>query len=154
VKSLIAAVPLFFVSALKATEPGVSIYPLVGSIYVMEDSHFAKTNCGVYIGTDSVTLNGAGWSPDVAELLAQEIPKVTDKPIKNVVVPDHDPEYSGGISYWKRIGANVVSTTLTKETLKSEWTKAVDFTREHAANQALCFAVSPNGRLDLKVLGR
>jgi metallo-beta-lactamase class B len=48
-----------------------------------------------------------------------------------VILPDHDPEYSGGISYWKRSGANVVSTTLTEETLKGDWTRAVDFTRKH-----------------------
>src|SRR5262245_14889122 len=115
----------------RAAEPGISIYPLIGSVYVAEDSHYAKTNYAVYVGQTSVTIVGAGWSPDTAELLAQEIRRITDKPVKDVILPDHDPEYAGGIAYWKRSGANVVSTKLTEETLKSEWAKSVDFTRKH-----------------------
>lgn len=130
-KSLSAAVSSLCVFVLKAAEPGMYMYPLVGPIYVAEDSHYAKTNYAVYIGVESVTVVGAGWSPDTAELLAQEIRKVTDKPVKDVILPDRDPEYAGGTSYWKRIGANVVSTALTEETLKSDWAKAVDFTRKH-----------------------
>lgn len=76
----------------KATEAGVSIYPLVGSVYVAEDSHYAKTNYAVYVAAASVIIIGAEWSPDTAESLAQEIRKVTDKPIKDVILPDHDPE--------------------------------------------------------------
>jgi len=131
VRSLVAAIALVCVFVLKGAEPGVSIYQLVGPVYVAEDTHFAKTNYAVYIGAESVTLVGAGWTPDVAEQLAREIRRITDKPIRDVILPDHDPEYTGGISYWKRSGANVVSTALTEETLKSDWTKAVDFTRKH-----------------------
>jgi metallo-beta-lactamase class B len=130
VKSFITLL-FFSVSVVRASEPGISIYPLIDSIYVAEDSHYAKTNYAVYVGASSVTIVGAGWSPETAELLAQEIKKVTDKPVKHVILPDHDPEYTGGISYWKRSGANVVSTALTEETLKTDWTKAVDFTRKH-----------------------
>jgi metallo-beta-lactamase class B len=85
----------------------------------------------VYIGVESVTVVGAGWSPDIAELLAEEIRRVTEKPIRDVIIPDHDPEYAGGISYWKRNGANVVSTALTEKRLKSDWANAVDFTRRY-----------------------
>jgi len=134
VRSLVAAIALVCVFVLKGAEPGVSIYQLVGPVYVAEDTHFAKTNYAVYIGAESVTLVGAGWTPDVAEQLAREITRITDKPIRDVILPDHDPEYTGGISYWKRSGANVVSTALTEETLKSDWTKAVDFTRKHFPN--------------------
>jgi metallo-beta-lactamase class B len=130
-KSFIPVFLLFSVSAAKATEPSVSIYPLVGSVYVAEDSHYAKTNYVVYIGAKSVTVVGAGWSPDTAELLAQEIKNVTNKPIDDVILPDHDPEYAGGASYWKRLGVNIVSTDLTEETLKKDWAKAGDFTRKY-----------------------
>ena len=130
-KSFVAAILLFSISVATATESTPSIYPVSGPVYVVEDSHFAKTNYAVYIGGESVTVVGAGWSPDIAELLAQKIRGITDKPIRDVIVPDHDPEYAGGNSYWKRTGANVVSTALTAETLKSDWTKAVDFTRQH-----------------------
>ena len=46
-------------------------------------------------------------------------------------MPDHDREYAGGSAYWKRIGANIVSTKLTEETLKKDWVKAGDFTRKY-----------------------
>src|SRR5882762_1491595 len=94
-KSIIGTLFLFLIATAKATEAGVSIYPLIGSVYVAEDSHYAKTNYAIYVGLSSVTIIGAGRSPDTAELLAQEIRKVTDKPIKDVILPDHDPEYSG-----------------------------------------------------------
>ena len=133
VKSFIALL-FFSISVVRASEPDVSIYPLTDSIYVAEDSHYAKTNYAVYVGAASVTIVGAGWSPGTAELLAREIREVTHKPVKDVILPDHDPEYAGGISYWRRNGANVLSTALTEETLKSDWTKAVDFTRKHFPN--------------------
>jgi metallo-beta-lactamase class B len=131
VKSLIATILLFCISLANATDAGISIYLLTGSIYVVEDSHYAKTNYVLYIGAASVTLVGAGWSPETAELLAQKIRTVTDKPVKEVVLPDHDPEYAGGIAYWKRIGANIVSTELTEQTLKSDWNKTGEFTRKY-----------------------
>ena len=125
------ALSFLSISMVRAAEPGISIYPVIDSVYVAEDSHYAKTNYAVYVGPASVTIVGAGWSPDTAELLAREIRRITDKPVKDVIVPDHDPEYAGGIAYWKRIGANVVSTALTEETLRSDWAKAVDFMRKY-----------------------
>jgi metallo-beta-lactamase class B len=107
------------------------MYPLFGSVYLVEDRHYAKTNYAVYIGAKSVIVVGAGWSPDTAELVAQEIRKVTNKPISDVIIPDHDPEYAGGTAYWKRLGANIVATELTEEILKRDWTKAGDFTRRY-----------------------
>jgi len=130
VKSFVA-LSFLSISMVRAADPGISIYPLIDPIYVAEDSHYAKTNYALYVGQTSVTIVGAGWSPDTAKLLAQEISRITYKPVKDVILPDHDPEYAGGIAYWKRSGANVVSTALTEETLKSDWTKAVDFTRKH-----------------------
>jgi metallo-beta-lactamase class B len=130
-KSFVATMVSLSIWTARATEPGVSMYPLIGSIYVAEDSHYAKTNYLVYIGTSSVTVIGAGWSPDTAEMLAQEIRKVTDKPVNDVILPDHDPEYAGGSSYWKGIGANIISTELTEQVLKRDWAKAVDFTRKY-----------------------
>src|ERR1700730_15560002 len=120
-KSLIAFLLLFSISVARANDSGVSLYHLIGSVYVAEDSHYAKTNYAVYVRTTSVTVVGAGWSPDTAELLAQEIKKVTDKPVHDVILPDHDPEYAGGNAYWMRLGANIISTELTAEVLKSEW---------------------------------
>lgn len=131
VKSFIVALSLISIFAAKAADPEISVYHLVGAVYVAEDPHYAKTNYAVYVGAASVTVVGAGWSPDRAELLAQAIRKVTDKPISDVILPDHDPEYAGGSAYWKRIGANIVSTELTEQVLKKDWVKVGDFTRKH-----------------------
>ena len=130
-KSFVATLFLFLIATAKAAEAAVSIYPLIGSVYVAEDSHYAKTNYAIYMGATSVTLIGAGWSPDAAESLAQEIRKVTDKPIKDVILPDHDPEYTGSSAYWKRIGATITSTELTEEVLKRDWDKTGEFTRKY-----------------------
>ena len=56
---------------------------------------------------------------------------MTNKPVSDVILPDHDPEYAGGSAYWKRIGANIVSTKLTEQTLEKDWAKAGDFTRKY-----------------------
>ena len=126
-----AAILLALIASANAGEPAVSVYPLKGSLYVAEDSHYAKTNYVVYLGPKSVTVVGSGWSPEAAELFAQEIRKITDKPIENVIIPDHDPEYAGGTAYWKRIGAKVIATETTERTLKTEWPKATEFARKH-----------------------
>ena len=126
-----AAAVLAPITSTNAGEPALSIYALKGSLYIAEDSHYAKTNYVVYLGEKSVTVVGAGWSPQTAELLAQELAKITDKPINNVIIPDHDPEYAGGIAYWKRIGTNVLATKTTDRALKTEWAKATEFTRKH-----------------------
>ncbi len=136
------AVLLALIASINAGEPAVSIYALKGSLYIAEDSHYAKTNYVVYVGAKSVTVVGGGWSPETAELLAREIRKITDKPIENVIIPDHDPEYAGGIAYWKRIGAKVVATGTTEQTLKNEWPKTTEFTRKH-------FPTYPNVPLEL-----
>ena len=97
VRIVIAAVLLVVIASINAGEPAVSIYALKGSLYIAEDSHYAKTNYIFYVGPKSVTVVGGGWSPETAELLSQEIRKITDKTIENVIIPDHDPEYAGGI---------------------------------------------------------
>jgi len=50
VKSSIAGILLLSISGLYATEPTVSIYPVSDSLFVAEDSHYAKTNYAVYPG--------------------------------------------------------------------------------------------------------
>ena len=137
-----APILLALIASINADEPMVSIHALKGSLYIAEDSHYAKTNYIVYVGPKSVTVVGAGWSPETAELFAQEIQRITDKPIENVIIPDHDPEYAGGIAYWKRIGAKIIATETTERELKAEWPKATEFVRKY-------FPTYPNVPLEL-----
>jgi len=137
-----AAILSELIASLNAGEPAISIHALKGSLYVAEDSHYAKTNYLVYVGPKSVTVVGAGWSPEAAELFAQEIQRITDKPIEKVIIPDHDPEYAGGIAYWKRIGAKIIATETTERALETEWPKATEFARKY-------FPTYPNVPLEL-----
>ncbi len=127
---LVVTALLFLFSCLTwAADLAVSLSHLIGSIYVVEDPHYAKTNSVVYVGRTSVTVIGATWSPETARLLANEIRKISDKPITDVIDPSYNPEYSGGNAYWKGIGANIVSTDLTRDLLRSDWQKVGDFVR-------------------------
>ncbi|MCP4677483.1 MAG: subclass B2 metallo-beta-lactamase [Deltaproteobacteria bacterium] len=112
-----------------AAPPEVSLEQLIGPIYVVEDSYYSKENSIVYIGTDSVTIVGATWTPETAELLADEIKRITGKPISEVVNTNYHTDRAGGNSYWKSIGAQIISTKMTYDLLKSDWSKIVEWTR-------------------------
>jgi metallo-beta-lactamase class B len=127
-KSIICAALVSWFSVANAVPSQVSLSHLVGPIYVVEDSYYSKENSVVYIGTDSVTVVGATWTPETAALLANEIRKITSKPISEVVNTNYHTDRAGGNAYWKSIGAQIVSTQMTYDLLKSDWTKIVDWT--------------------------
>lgn len=124
-------VMMMSLSAAYAAPPKVYMFHLTGDVYVAVDSEYAKVNCAVYIGTSSVTVVGATWSPEAAALLAGEIGKVTDRPIAEVINTDYNPEYAGGNAYWKSIGARIVSTKLTYDLLKRNWDTVGNFIRKY-----------------------
>ena len=70
---LIGVLLLLSLSEVYAATTGVTLTHLTGSIYLVEDSHYAKTNSLVYIGQKSVTVIGATHTPETAKLLAEEI---------------------------------------------------------------------------------
>ena len=131
---LIGVLLLLSLSEVYAATTGVTLTHLTGSIYLVEDSHYAKTNSLVYIGQKSVTVIGATHTPETAKLLAEEIRQVTDNPISEVINTDYNPEYAGGNAYWKDIGADIVATELTSTLLAREWDKVGDFTRRYFPN--------------------
>src|SRR5438105_1575741 len=96
-----AAFLLLLVTGLRAEEPAIRLTRLRGPLYIVEYDHFAKTNYLFDIGPSSVTLIGATWTPDTAKALNQQIKQVTDLPVREVVIPSPDPEWSGGTAYWK-----------------------------------------------------
>ena len=107
------------------------MHHLTGPLYVVVDTHYAKTNSLVYIGPSSVTLVGATWTPQTAETLAGEIRKVTAEPITEVVNPSDNPEYAGGNAYWKQIGAQIIATKLTCTVMKRDWAKVGGLVRKY-----------------------
>lgn len=116
-------------SAARADAQQMMLTHLRGPIYVAEDPYYGKENSVVFVGTQSVTVVGATWTPETAELLADEIHKVTTKPISEVINTNYHPDRAGGNEYWKRAGVRIVSTQMTYDLLKSDWTRIVDWTR-------------------------
>jgi metallo-beta-lactamase class B len=100
---------------------------LRGNVYVVEDSFYAKENSVVYVGEKYVTVVGATWTPETAKLLAIEIGKITQEPIKEVVDTNYHPDRAGGNSYFRTIGARIISTKLTYDLLRLQWDNMVRF---------------------------
>ncbi len=100
--------------------PSLSLTPLKGGVYLVEDRYYAPENSVVYVGRDHVTVVGATWTPQTAELLTAEIRKVTALPVTEVIDTNHDPDRFGGNAYFKQIGARIISIALTHELLQKE----------------------------------
>lgn len=113
-----------------ASEPKIVLKHLKGGVYLVEDFYYVKENSAVYVGPETVTVIGATWTPESAEHLAAEIRKVTSKPIGEVIVPDYHTDRSGGSAYFRSIGARVVSTRMTYDTLLREWDDNLAETRK------------------------
>lgn len=128
-KNFVSVVLLMCAVGMNATPPQVSVSHLVGPLYVAEDTYYSRENSLVFVGPNTVTVIGATFTPETAELLAKEIWKVTHKPITEVVNTNYHPDRAGGNAYWKRVGAQIVSTEMTYDLLKSDWIKVVDWTR-------------------------
>jgi metallo-beta-lactamase class B len=110
-------------------ESSVTLRHLDGRVYIAEDTYYAKENSLVYVGPDHVTIIGATWTPETAKLLAAEIGEITDKPIREVINTNYHPDRAGGNAYWKSVGCSIVSTQLTYDLLKRDWTKIVAWTQ-------------------------
>jgi metallo-beta-lactamase class B len=119
----ISAAPVF------AADPQVTLSHIRGNVYLVEDRFYSKENSVVYIGDRAVTVIGATWTPLSAELLVQEIEKITPKPIKEVIDTNYHPDRAGGNAYFKSIGAAIVSTRMTYDLLQRRWDDMVNSTR-------------------------
>ncbi|MBN2072310.1 MAG: subclass B2 metallo-beta-lactamase [Candidatus Krumholzibacteriota bacterium] len=113
----------------RAQSPRVLVSHLVGPLWVAEDTYYARENSIIYVGSESVTIIGATWTPATAELLAGEIAKVTNLPVSEVVNTNYHPDRTGGNAYWESIGAKVISTQMTYDLLESDWAAVVEWTR-------------------------
>jgi metallo-beta-lactamase class B len=112
--------------AAAASDSDLSLTHLRGPLYLVEDTHYLTTNSLVYIGTEHVTIIGATWTPATAGLLSTEVRKLTSLPITEVVVVSPDPEWAGGIAFWKSVGANVVAARVTCDLMVRNWTSTVE----------------------------
>lgn len=113
-----------------AENPKIVLTPLRGGVYVAEDYFYLKENSVIYVGDSSVTVVGATWTPETAKLLANEISKVTSKPISEVIDANYHPDRAGGNAYFKSIGAKIVSTKMTDDLLKAHWDEMVRYVQK------------------------
>jgi metallo-beta-lactamase class B len=116
-------------SASADANPPISLKPLRGAVYLVEDDHYLTTNSLVYIGKTHATVIGATWTPETARLLAAEIARLTDVPVTEVINISPDPEWAGGNAYWKSIGARIHAFGATCEHMKTHWSATVEFFR-------------------------
>jgi len=123
--------------------PQLFLSHLTGPVYVVEDNFYSKENSVVYIGVKSVTIVGATWTPETAQLLEKEIGKVTSKPISDVINTNYHPDRAGGNAYWKGIGTQIVATQMTYDLLARDWESMVNSTRSAMPNYPLLPLVLP-----------
>jgi metallo-beta-lactamase class B len=107
----------------------VNLKKISDKIYVVEDFYYIKENSIVYIGDEHVTLIGATWSPETAKRVAEEVRKITTKPIREVVNTDYQPDRSGGNAFWKAQDAKIISTQLTHDIMGRQWAHIVTVTQ-------------------------
>lgn len=118
--AIFVTITALLLPATSLAESLLTLTPLKGSVYLVEDRVYAQENSLVYIGANHVTVVGATMTPQTAEMLATEIRKVTALPITEVIDTNHDPDRFGGNAYFKQIGAKIISTSLTRELLQKE----------------------------------
>lgn len=120
-----------FAFAVSLPAQSVRLTHLRGNVYLVEDSYYANAveNSAVYVGDRTVTVIGATMTPETARLLAVEIGKVTDKPIKEAIDTNYHPDRAGGNAYFRLIGARIVSTRQTRDLMQYHWDEVVAFTR-------------------------
>jgi metallo-beta-lactamase class B len=143
-RTLLIIVTSLVASFAFAENPRVVLTPLRGHLYVVEDYFYLKENSVVYVGDSSVTAIGATWTPETAKLLADEIGKVTPKPITEVVDTNYHPDRAGGNAYFESIGARIVSTKMTNDLLKAHWDEMVRYVQKGFPKYPRLRLVAPN----------
>ena len=74
-----------------------------------------NNNLGFIIGDKSVLVWNAGGNYLLAKALDEEIKKITNLPVKYVVLENSQSHAMLGSSYWKEQGATIVSQTIAKK---------------------------------------
>ena len=127
----VTAALIFFSAALAAAAPALTLTHLRGNVYVVvEQNPLSDENSAVYVGDEFVTVVGATFSPESARQLAKEVAKVTRKPIKEVIDTNYNLDRAGGNSYFKSIGAKIISISLTRDLLQRNWDHMVADARQ------------------------
>ncbi len=79
-----------------------------------------NNNLGFIIGDDSVLVWNAGSSYLLAQSFHKEIKKITNKPVKYVLLENSQGHAMLGSNYWKEQGAIIVAQELAKEEIETK----------------------------------
>ncbi len=79
-----------------------------------------NNNLGFVIGDDSVLVWNASSSYLLAKALHEEIKKITNKPVKYVVLENSQGHAMLGSNYWKEQGATIIAQEIAKEEIKQK----------------------------------
>ena len=79
-----------------------------------------NNNLSFIIADDAVVVFNAGGSHLIAEALHEEIKKITDLPVKYVVLENAQGHAILGSNYWKSQGARIIAHTHTAELIEQE----------------------------------
>lgn len=105
--------------------PTVRLTHLRGPLYVAEDTFYAPENSMVYVGAHDVTVIGATWTPQTAQLLHERIRALTALPVRQVLLTNYHQDRAGGTAYWLSIGAEVLATQRTQQLLELHWDRLI-----------------------------
>lgn len=78
-----------------------------------------NNNLSFIVGEKSVLVFNAGGSYLLAKAMHEEIKKITDKPVKFVVLENAQGHAILGSDYWQSVGATIIAHTLTDEEIKN-----------------------------------
>jgi metallo-beta-lactamase class B len=147
-KWILPALLLWVVAFSPCAGQELTLSHLRGNVYVVEDSFYSKENSVVYVGEKYVTVVGATWTPETARLLANEVGKITQKPIKEVVDTNYHPDRAGGNSHFRSIGARIVSTKMTYDLMNLQWDNMVRFIQKSMPDYPALPLVLPDTTYD------
>lgn len=118
----------------KAVKVTDGVYTIVGSQIWHNPSNFGlNNNISFVIFKDGVFVFNAGANPAIAYSVHQQIKKITDKPVKWLVVENNQGHAYLGASYWVDVGVkNLYSSELANmqfdqafNAIKQEWSMRV-----------------------------
>ena len=102
-----------------------------------------NTNTFFYVGKNEVVAFDAQFTAELAEEAIKELRKVTDKPIRWVVVTHPNPDKFNGSSVFQKYGAQIISSESTAQSIpvthkfkKSYFVGAKMFTEENYPKEA------------------
>ncbi|MEP1150218.1 MAG: MBL fold metallo-hydrolase [Balneola sp.] len=109
-------------------ESGFIQQKITENLYVLKSTGY-NTNIGVFIGAESLLLVDPMSGMNNHEALLSTIKKLSDKPIKYVINTHNHMDHSGANSFFKQIGATIISQenakysrALTDVTFKNTYT--------------------------------